>query len=74
MGMGRKELYLLFATLGVEIIALGVGVMLSPSWGWVIAGMGGVIFVYFLCRAIRTGEDKKAYVRIYDCKGKGKRD
>jgi hypothetical protein len=44
--MDKKDLYILFGTIGIEAVALGVGLMLSPEAGWAIA-IGGAIFAAF---------------------------
>jgi high-affinity Fe2+/Pb2+ permease len=54
--MGKREIYLLIATIGIEITAVGVGEMVSPSYGWCIAGLGLVVFIVFLIFALRTKE------------------
>ncbi|MFC1964128.1 hypothetical protein ACFLV1_01965 [Chloroflexota bacterium] len=64
--MGKREIYLLIATIGIEIIAVGVGVMVSPSYGWAIAIIGGVIFLVFLWFAIKTKESKAKQLSLAD--------
>ena len=68
MDMGKREIYLLCATIGIELIALGVGLMLSPSWGWIIAGVGFIIFVVFLYYAIKTKVPKPKQPTLIDTK------
>ncbi|MFC1870227.1 hypothetical protein ACFLYE_03045 [Chloroflexota bacterium] len=51
--MGRNELYILCASIGIELIALGVGIVLSPVYGWWIAGFGLLVLIVFLKLAIK---------------------
>ena len=52
--MSDRDKFHLSASIAVEIIALGVQMILAPSWGWVLIAGGGAYLFYALYRLFRV--------------------
>ena len=68
--MGKtEELWWFIVACGVEIIAIGVGVMISPTWGWVIAIVGLLVIAYALYKISKAKRHLSKILKDLDVSG-----
>jgi len=51
--MHNRDKFILYSSIAVEIIAVGVGMVISPSWGYLLIVIGSIYFLYALLRMFR---------------------
>jgi len=57
--MESKDKYLLFTSIAIEIIAVGVGILISPIGGWILIAIGTPLLGYSLCKLWKVRRQSK---------------